>query len=118
VPPVRADRIQVQQVLVNLLYNACDALGDAPPKERRILVQVVSGSTELEVRVQDRGAGVPLENAEKIFAAFYTTKPKGLGIGLSLSRSIVEAHGGKLRATPNADRGMTFAFTLPLRGER
>jgi PAS domain S-box-containing protein len=118
VPSAYADRIQIQQVLLNLLYNACEALGEAPMKERRIVVQVVAGEAELEVRVRDRGPGVPLENADKIFTAFYTTKPKGLGIGLSISRSIVEAHGGKLRATPNADRGMTFAFTLPLRGEK
>jgi PAS domain S-box-containing protein len=112
-PPMTLDRIHVEQVLLNLLHNAIDAMRDAPAGEHVLLVETVArGSGEVEVRVGDTGIGVPDDAADRIFEAFYTTKSSGLGMGLSISRSIVEAHGGRLWARRNAARGMTFAFTL------
>jgi signal transduction histidine kinase len=103
----------VEQVLVNLLRNAIEAM-IASTRERHELV-VVSSAHEnvVEVRVSDSGVGVDPELLEQIFDAFFTTKADGVGMGLSISRSIVESHGGRLHAEPNAGGGMTFAFTLP-----
>jgi C4-dicarboxylate-specific signal transduction histidine kinase len=114
-PPVLADRIQVQQVIVNLALNALEAMIGitAHSKVLRIAVERYRRD-ELRVSVRDTGAGLQPEHAEKIFDAFFTTKPGGLGMGLAISRSIVEAHGGRLWATPNAGPGATFHFTLPI----
>ncbi len=112
-PPAPVDHIQVQQVLVNLLTNAIDAVRELPRDQRRITVetrQLESG--EIEVAVRDRGPGGP-EPLDKLFEAFFTTKPEGMGMGLAISRSIVEAHGGRLTAVKNPDAGLTFRFTLP-----
>jgi two-component system, LuxR family, sensor kinase FixL len=117
-PSIRVDRIHVEQVLLNLLRNALDAMRAAPAADHELSVLTVAGGGDgVEVRVRDTGTGVPSEAGERIFDAFFTTKPGGLGMGLSISRSIVEAYGGRLWASSNPDRGMTFAFSLPDGGD-
>ncbi len=112
-PPVQGDRVQLQQVLLNLLLNAFDALKNSPADERSVAVHAdLDGASMLKIAVRDCGMGLNGEIAN-IFQPFYTTKPDGLGMGLSISRSIVEAHGGRLWAENNQDRGVTFYFTLP-----
>ncbi len=114
VPPVRGDRIQLQQVMLNLLLNAFDAMKDCRADERQVLVRIESdGAGMVEVAVRDRGIGLTSDNLDRIFEPFFTTKRDGLGMGLAISRSIVEAHGGRLRVENNPDRGATFCFTLP-----
>jgi PAS domain S-box-containing protein len=113
-PPVLADKIQVQQLLLNLMRNALDAVLEGSAGRREIVVTTsASDRGFVEVAVRDSGTGIPAEDAERIFDAFFTTKPTGLGMGLAISRSIVDAHGGHLWVTPNADRGCTFRFTIP-----
>jgi PAS domain S-box-containing protein len=110
-PQIMADRVQLQQVLMNLLLNGIEAITDGPGE-----VTIRSHSTEqglLLISVTDTGVGLPGENPDRLFSAFYTTKPQGTGMGLAISRSIIEAHGGRLWATANAERGATFHFTLP-----
>jgi C4-dicarboxylate-specific signal transduction histidine kinase len=114
VPALAFDRIHVEQVLLNLLRNAIDAMQAAPTGDHELVVQtLVRDGDAVEVHVRDTGVGVSRQASEHMFDAFFTTKPRGLGMGLSISRSIVEAYGGRLWATGNADRGMTFAFSLP-----
>ena len=114
-PRVRGDRVQLQQVILNLLVNAFDAVKDCPGQDRQVVVRVERGGERmLKVTVRDRGTGLSGEALDKIFQPFYTTKRDGLGMGLSICRSIVEAHGGHLWAENNADRGATFCFTLPV----
>jgi PAS domain S-box-containing protein len=114
-PAVEVDRIQVEQVVLNLLRNAIDAIIGARRGDDEVLVRTYrNGAGAIEVAVRDTGVGLPAENAARIFDAFFTTKHGGLGMGLSISRSIVEAHGGRLWAADNRDRGMTFTFSLPL----
>jgi signal transduction histidine kinase len=115
-PLVDIDRIQVEQVILNLLRNGLEAMPDADAGGHELIVRT-SGQTAdtIEVSVRDTGVGVTPATCERIFDAFFTTKPGGLGLGLSISRSIIEAHGGRLWATGNPDRGMTFGFTLPVR---
>ena len=111
---VRGDRVQLQQVLLNLLLNAFDAMHDCPPNKRDIHVRAArDGGRMVEIAVADRGAGLTVDKLEKIFQPFYTTKRDGLGLGLSISRSIIEAHGGRLWAENNEERGATFYFTVP-----
>jgi two-component system sensor kinase FixL len=112
-PAAWGDKVQLQQVLLNLLLNAFDALKNSPVDERSVAVQAdLDGANMLKVAVRDRGTGLNGEVAN-IFQPFFTTKRDGLGMGLSISRSIVEAHGGRLWAENNQDRGATFYFTLP-----
>ena len=114
-PTARGDKIQLQQVILNLLLNAFDAMKDCPTGERTIIVQAArNGGSMVEIAVRDRGTGLATDKLDKIFQPFYTTKSEGLGMGLSISRSIVEAHGGTLRAKNNPDRGATFYFTIPV----
>jgi len=114
---VMGDAVELQQVLLNLLLNAGEAARDLPPERRRVVVR--SSRTELERRpwitiaVEDAGTGIPAADAERLFSAFYTTKPGGLGMGLSIARSILERHGGRLWASQNASHGATFHFSLP-----
>ena len=110
-PQIMADRVQVQQVLMNLMLNGIEAMANGAGE-----LTVRSQRTEnafLMISVSDTGVGLPSEKADLIFNAFYTTKPQGTGMGLAISRSIVEAHGGRLWATANAQRGATFHFTVP-----
>jgi signal transduction histidine kinase len=116
-PQVFADRVHLQQVIVNLLVNAMDAMLDVQVTSRRLTLGTESyGSDAVLVSVRDSGKGVDPGHRDRIFDAFYTTKAEGMGMGLAISRSIVEAHGGRLWATRNDDRGETFQFTLPIAG--
>jgi signal transduction histidine kinase len=113
--PVRVDPIQIQQVIVNLLQNGFQAMADTERSERRL--SVTTSRTEggmAQIAVADRGVGLSEEDAERLFESFFTTKQDGLGIGLSISRSIIEKHDGHVWVTPNPDKGVTFRFTLPL----
>ena len=114
VPLVWADRIQLQQVILNLIINAIDAISALSDGPRDLLVSSAQDkSNGVLVAVRDSGTGLPPEKLEDIFDAFYTTKPDGMGMGLAICRSIVEAHGGRLWATPNEPRGAVFQFSLP-----
>lgn len=110
-PPVLADRIQIEQVVLNLLQNAADAMKDSPMRE--IQVHSARNTALVEISVTDTGPGLAPEVRERLFEPFFTTKADGLGLGLSLSRSIIEAHGGHLLAENAADGGAVFRFALP-----
>jgi PAS domain S-box-containing protein len=111
-PLVRGDRVQLQQVMLNLILNAIEAMSDVGDGERELLIGTgTTGSGDVLVTVQDSGPGLP--SVERVFEAFYTTKPTGMGMGLSICRSIVDAHGGRLWASANEPRGAIFQFTLP-----
>jgi PAS domain S-box-containing protein len=117
-PRVMADEIQIQQVMINLLRNAAEAMRDTPADER--VIRVAAGSADagfLRVDVTDAGCGIPEQDLEKVFDAFHTTRSSGMGMGLAISRSIVEVHGGRIWAANNPKRGATFSFTLPLASE-
>jgi signal transduction histidine kinase len=110
-PHVMADRAQLQQVLMNLMLNGIEAMRDSTGE-----LSIKSGLAEdgqLRISVSDMGVGLPAGKADKIFDAFFTTKPQGTGLGLAITRSILESHGGRVWATPNTPRGATFQFTLP-----
>lgn len=113
-PAVPADRVQIQQVFVNLLTNAVEAMHTVPADVRQIVIRTLLGEKAIEIVVSDRGMGLPAENPAQIFEPYVTTKPEGLGMGLTIVRTIVEAHGGKLWATANPEGGAAFHFTLPL----
>jgi PAS domain S-box-containing protein len=110
--PVQGDRVQLQQVLLNLVLNGMEAM-DTSGEGRRIVVHTLQTGEAVRVAVRDHGPGIPADELPRIFNTFYTTKPNGMGMGLPISRSIVEAHGGRIWAENNADRGATFAFTIP-----
>jgi signal transduction histidine kinase len=116
-PPVMGDRVQLQQVLLNLLLNAAEAVREVPPERRRLVVRATREQREdgpwVVVAVEDFGVGFREEETARLFEAFYTTKPDGLGMGLSISRSILDSHGGRLWATANSNHGATFYFVLP-----
>lgn len=115
-PPVTGDRIQLQQVVLNLLLNAVEAMQGVGERPRRILVRIDrDGAGHLCVSVIDTGTGFDPQDAARLFDAFYTSKREGMGIGLSVSRHIVERHGGRIWATSNEGSGATFAFSLPCR---
>lgn len=113
-PSVEVDRIQFEQVVLNLLRNAIEAVIADHQADAEVLVQTSRANGAIAVTVRDTGVGMPPAAGERIFDAFFTTKRGGLGMGLSISRSIVEAHGGRLWAADNPDRGMTFTFSVPL----
>ena len=112
--PVWADRIQLQQVFLNLIVNAIEAMSEQPDGPRELLVSTAKdGAGGMLAAVQDSGAGLDADTLPRIFDAFYTTKREGMGMGLAVCRSIIEAHGGRLWATPSPPRGAVFRFTLP-----
>jgi two-component system sensor kinase FixL len=114
-PPVRGDIIQLQQVALNLILNGAEAMMDLDHDFRRIIISTEKHDEQtLEVSVRDSGRGLYEDNIDQIFDPFYTTKPQGMGMGLSISRSIVEAHGGRMWSANNPDRGATFSFTVPV----
>jgi len=115
-PSIYIDSVQIQQVIINLLRNAIDSMEKVTNlinKEIRLRVKR-QGDNTIEISVIDRGAGLPPESAEQLFSPFFTTKPLGLGMGLSISRSIINAHGGHLQYTSNPEGGSVFSFTLPI----
>jgi PAS domain S-box-containing protein len=113
-PPVMGDRVQLQQVLLNLMLNGLDAVRDLAPEDRKLDVRTqMKDARTVEVAVRDSGTGIPKDAFARIFQPFYTTKPDGLGMGLSISRSIIEAHGGQISAANSPEGGATFCFTLP-----
>jgi signal transduction histidine kinase len=111
-PRVRGDRVQLKQVLLNLLVNACEAMSAAGGRELTIRTEALIGG-EVQVSVADRGPGIPPDTLPRLFEPFFTTKTQGLGLGLSISRSIITAHGGRLWGANNAERGATFFTVLP-----
>ncbi|HWT80740.1 MAG TPA: PAS domain S-box protein, partial [Candidatus Methylomirabilis sp.] len=113
-PPIRGDRVQLQQVLLNLVLNGMEAMEPLPATARQLSLQTLPAGTAVRVAVQDRGPGIPSDKRETIFDAFVTTKTQGLGMGLAISRSIVEAHGGRIWVENNPERGATFWFSLPV----
>jgi C4-dicarboxylate-specific signal transduction histidine kinase len=114
-PLVQGDRVQLQQVLLNLIVNSIDAMSGVDERRRELtIVSVADGPKAVAVEVRDSGMGLNPERAAHLFEPFYTTKAEGLGIGLSISRSIVEAHGGHLSAAPNVPHGAVFRFSVPL----
>ena len=115
VPPVFGDRIQLQQVILNLVMNGIEAMDTVTDRPREMLIRSCEHeSDQLLVAVQDSGIGIDRANLGKIFDAFYTTKPQGMGMGLAISRSIIENHGGRLWAVANDGPGVTFEFALPV----
>ena len=113
-PPVHADRVQLQQVMLNLILNAIEAMAGVDAEVRELLICTESNPSQgLLVTVSDSGPGIAPEDRERVFESFYTTKTGGVGIGLSICRSIIDAHGGKLWADAHLPRGATFRFTLP-----
>ena len=115
VPLVRADPIQLQQVILNLVRNAIDAIAIGPTTIKAIrLITTYDGKSVVSIYVQDTGPGITLENEIQIFDPFFSTKPSGMGLGLSISRGIVEGHGGDLRLTETSAKGCTFEITLPV----
>jgi C4-dicarboxylate-specific signal transduction histidine kinase len=114
-PRVWGDQVQLQQVILNLIMNAIEAMSDVSDASRELLIgSSVTTPDAVTVAVRDTGPGLKAESVDHLFDAFYTTKPAGLGMGLSICRSITEAHGGRLWATANAPRGTVFQFVLPL----
>ncbi|MGC2492596.1 MHYT domain-containing protein [Candidatus Binatus sp.] len=116
-PRILGDRIQLQQVVVNLVMNGVDAMATISDRPREIVIQSQPHETrEVLVAVRDSGIGIDSESADRLFNAFFTTKASGMGMGLSISRSIIMAHGGRLWASPNPDHGAAFQFTVPIDG--
>jgi PAS domain S-box-containing protein len=113
-PPIEGDRVQLQQVVLNLIVNAVQAMGAVAERPRELFITTARAEPNgVLVTVKDSGPGLAPSNLEQLFAPFYTTKPDGLGMGLSICRSIIEAHGGRLWVTANQPRGAIFSFTLP-----
>jgi signal transduction histidine kinase len=119
-PRVSGDRVQLQQVLLNLVVNGMDAMNTVEESKRVLIIctshETGDGRREAQVSVRDAGTGFKAGEMDRIFEAFYTTKPQGMGMGLAISRSIIEAHGGRLWAEPNPGPGATFVISLPAAG--
>jgi C4-dicarboxylate-specific signal transduction histidine kinase len=114
-PPIMADRIQIEQIMVNLMRNAFEAMRDSEPEGRRLVIRTAgAGPDRIVVDVCDNGGGIPAAVIDHVFDRFFTTKPGGMGLGLAISQSMIENHGGRLWVTRNLRRGSTFHFTLPI----
>jgi signal transduction histidine kinase len=117
-PTILGDRVQLQQVIINLVMNGIEAMQSVTDRPRELVIR--SGQDETQqvlVSVTDCGVGISAENADRLFNAFFTTKSSGMGMGLSICRSIIEAHGGRMSASGNKGPGATFQFVLPLHQE-
>lgn len=115
IPPVFGDRIHLQQLLINFILNASEAMANIGVSTRKVIISTAQkDEQEVVVSIRDYGSGIGEENLKQIFEPFYSTKPKGMGMGLSINRSIIEAHGGRLWAENNPDGGATFHFTIPI----
>jgi len=113
-PIIEGDRVQLQQVILNLIVNAIEAMSGQNEARRELLLSTENGEPDgVRVAVRDSGPGLAPENLERLFDAFYTTKAEGMGMGLSICRSIIEAHGGRLWASANEPRGAVFQFSVP-----
>ena len=117
-PPVRCDRVQIEQVLLNLIVNGFEAMQDTVAVERRMIIRSRSADGDCVISVRDAGCGVPPDSFDRLFDQFFSTKPEGLGMGLSIARSIIGSHGGRIWATNNTDLGATFHLTLPFAPEQ
>ena len=117
-PPVRCDRVQIEQVLLNLIINGFDAMQDTVAVDRRMIIRSRSEDGRDVISVRDAGTGIPPARFERLFDQFFSTKPEGLGMGLSIARSITSAHGGTIWATNNTDLGATFHLALPIAPEQ
>ena len=116
---VRGDRVQLQQVLLNLIANACEAMMDAEPRNRALTITTAVGDNRtVQINVTDSGSGIDANMQARLFEPFVTTKTQGLGLGLPICNSIVAAHGGYMKAINNPDGGATFLVTLPLHLDR
>ena len=116
IPTVHGDPVQIQQVIVNLIKNGLEAMANTEWKERSLTITTsLKSEKTVEVKVRDNGKGVSTGNISKIFESYFTTKPYGLGIGLSICRSIIESYGGQIHASANSDNGVTISFTLPIK---
>jgi signal transduction histidine kinase len=110
---VQGDHVQLQQVVLNLILNAVEAMGSVEAGARELLISTEQDHTGVLVAVRDSGPGIDPAHLDRVFEAFYTTKSSGMGMGLSVCRSIIDAHGGRLWAETNEPRGAVFQFTLP-----
>ena len=117
-PSILGDRVQLQQVIINLVINAIQAMASVTDRPHNLLIRSQQHEAgHVLVAVADSGVGIETKNVNQLFTAFFTTKPSGLGMGLSICRSIIEAHGGQVSAANNPGPGATFQFTLPSSGE-
>jgi len=117
-PAIVGDRVQLQQVVLNLVMNSCDAIATGRTGDRKLIIRTgLNNGDGICVSVTDQGVGLAPDNLERVFEPFFSTKPDGMGLGLSVCRTIIMAHGGKLWAANNADRGATFYFTIPAQPE-
>jgi signal transduction histidine kinase len=117
-PMILGDRIQLQQVIINLVMNGIEAMQSITDRPRELVIRSRQDEThQVLVRVADCGVGISAENVDRLFNPFFTTKSSGMGMGLSICRSIMEAHGGRLWATANVPHGATFQFTLPVNAD-
>lgn len=118
-PPVAGDRVQLQQVVLNLLLNASEAMSSVQDRPRRVLIRTERDKGgQVRLTVRDAGVGLEPKCVDRLFEAFYTTKSSGMGIGLSISRRIIESHSGRLWAAPNDGPGVTFSFSIPCAPDR
>jgi signal transduction histidine kinase len=117
-PVVLADRVQLQQVIINLMINGIEAMEAVTDRPRELVIRSHRDEADqVSIAVEDSGVGIPSENADRLFGAFVTTKSNGMGMGLSICRSIIQAHGGCIWVEPNLTEGAAFHFTLPLHQE-
>ena len=113
-PQITADRVQLQQVILNLVMNGMDALVDKADRKEIVISTRKNSDSDIVISVEDSGVGFTAESVEKLFEPFFTTKPHGIGLGLSISRSIAEAHAGRLWAEPRASGGAVFHLSIPI----
>ncbi len=116
-PSVKGDRVQLQQVLLNLIMNANEAMTDTAPADRQLMVRTAAAGGYVRLSVADRGTGIAPDVLKQMFAPFFTTKATGLGLGLTVSHTIISAHGGHLTGKNNPDQGATFEVVLPVGDE-